>query len=60
MTLLISYIIQYIDYLYIRLKMDLDRNVRRNRGILRREIFNEYSENNQENIWIIDKQSVSL
>lgn len=44
MTLLISYIIQYIDYLYIRLKMDLNRNVRRNRGILRREIFNEYSE----------------
>lgn len=44
MTLLISYIIQYIDYLYIRLKMDLNRNVRRNRGILRREIFKEYSE----------------
>lgn len=57
MTLLISYIIQYIDYLYIRLKMDLDRNVRRNRGIFRREIFKE---NNQGNIWVIDKHSVSL
>ena len=44
MTLLISYIIQYIDYLYIRLKMDLNRNVRRNRGILGGEIFKEYSE----------------
>lgn len=40
--------------------MDLNRNVRRNRGILGGEIFKEYQKNNQENVWIIDKQRVSL